>query len=96
MPASGILIAIAITLGEIVAKAIDALVESPVQFLVLVRRAAATGAKDKYASDQNDRNQRVEPPSHASISNGRSQGRAEKIIVHGAPISAQRPARKRG
>ena len=91
MTASGILIAIAITLGEIVAKAIDALIDALVQFLVLRRRVAAAGANPAYASDQNERNERVEPPSHALISSGRSQRRAEKLSFR--PVVVRRSRR---
>ena len=62
-------------------EAIDTLVNPPVQFLILARIPAATGANDKYASDQNNREQRVEPPFHTSISNERSRIRAEMVIV---------------
>ncbi|WP_167386903.1 hypothetical protein [Bradyrhizobium mercantei] len=91
-------IPIAIAAREI--EAIDALIDPPVQLLILRGIPAAPGANDKCASDQNDRWECVDPPFHASISNGRSQARAGKVTVqacNGAPIPARKiSARSKG
>ncbi|HEX7920304.1 MAG TPA: hypothetical protein VF583_05085 [Bradyrhizobium sp.] len=93
---SGSGIPIAIAAREI--ETIDALVDPPVQFLILARITAATGANDKYASDHNNRKQRVVPPFHTLISIERSQIQAGKIIVQAcrdAPALACNLAHKR-
>ncbi|WP_198964879.1 hypothetical protein [Bradyrhizobium sp. C9] len=90
-------IPIAIAAREI--EAIDALIDPPVQFLILDRITAATGANGKYASDHNNRKQRVVPPFHTLISNERSRIQAEKVIVQAcrdAPALAHYLAHKRG
>ncbi|WP_420971984.1 hypothetical protein [Bradyrhizobium sp. B120] len=91
LPRSGI--AIAVAAREI--EAIDMLVNPPVQFLILARIPAATGANDKRAPDHNNRKQRVVPPLHTLISNERSRIRAEMVIVRACRV-APALAHKRG